>query len=135
MAERPPERVLVVEDDRAVTRVVSAALRSRGYAVHSVTTGEAALAAAEDEGPDVVVLDLGLPDIDGIEVCRRLRAWSTVPIIVVTAEGADGPRRGWGTGWSIRTHPTISHIHVPNGRRDRALTTPSARLAGGLAEA
>jgi len=89
MPDRGTDRVLVVEDDRAVTRVVSAALRNRGYSVHSATTGEAALVAAEKEGPDVVVLDLGLPDIDGIDVCRRLRAWSTVPIIVVTAEGAD----------------------------------------------
>ena len=89
MPDRGTDRVLVVEDDRAVTRVVSAALRNRGYSVHSATTGAAALVAAEKEGPDVVVLDLGLPDIDGIDVCRRLRAWSTVPIIVVTAEGAD----------------------------------------------
>ena len=89
MPDRGTDRILVVEDDRAVTRVVSAALRNRGYSVQSVTTGEAALVAAEKEGPDVVVLDLGLPDIDGVDVCRRLRAWSTVPIIVVTAEGAD----------------------------------------------
>jgi two-component system KDP operon response regulator KdpE len=89
MADRTTERVLVVEDDRAVTRVVSAALRNRGYAVTSATTGQAALEAAEQQDPDVVVLDLGLPDIDGIEVCSRLRAWSTVPIIVVTADGAD----------------------------------------------
>src|SRR5437879_2677386 len=88
MPDRGTDRILVVEDDRAVTRVVSAALRNRGYSVQSVTTGEAALVAAEKEGPDVVVLDLGLPDIDGVDVCRRLRAWSTVPIIVVTAEGA-----------------------------------------------
>jgi two-component system KDP operon response regulator KdpE len=89
MRDRGTDRILVVEDDRAVTRVVSAALRNRGYSVQSVTTGEAALVAAEKEAPDVVVLDLGLPDIDGVDVCRRLRAWSTVPIIVVTAEGAD----------------------------------------------
>jgi two-component system KDP operon response regulator KdpE len=83
------DSILLVEDDRAVTRVVSAALRARGYPVVSVTTGEAAVEAAEADPPAVVLLDLGLPDIDGLEVCRRIRAWSSVPIIVVTAEGAN----------------------------------------------
>lgn len=70
-------------------RIVTAALKARGYHVVAVPTGEAALAAAEKENPAVVLLDLGLPDIDGLDVCRRLRAWSTVPVIVVTADGAD----------------------------------------------
>jgi two-component system KDP operon response regulator KdpE len=82
-------RVLLVEDDRSVSRVVSAALRARGYQVVAVGSGEEALARAELELPDVVVLDLGLPDIDGVEVCRRLRVWSTVPVIVLTADGAE----------------------------------------------
>jgi two-component system KDP operon response regulator KdpE len=83
------ERLLLVEDDRSVARVVSAALRARGYAVELAGSGLAALAAAERETPAVVLLDLGLPDIDGLDVCRQLRSWSTVPIIVVTADGAD----------------------------------------------
>jgi two-component system KDP operon response regulator KdpE len=81
--------VLLVEDDRSVSRVVSAALRARGYEVVAVVSGEEALAFAERNLPDIVVLDLGLPDIDGVEVCRRLRAWSTVPVIVLSADGAD----------------------------------------------
>ena len=83
------ERLLIVEDDRSVARVVSAALKARGYTVELVTSGGAALQAAEREAPSVVLLDLGLPDIDGLDVCRELRRWSSVPIIVVTADGAD----------------------------------------------
>ena len=81
--------VLLVEDDRSVSRVVSAALRARGYDVVAVPSGAEALSRAERERPDVVVLDLGLPDIDGVEVCRRLREWSTVPVIVLTADGSE----------------------------------------------
>jgi two-component system KDP operon response regulator KdpE len=81
--------VLVVDDEMAILRVVGAGLRARGYEVLTAATGEAALASVAHNNPDVVVLDLGLPDIDGIEVCRRLRVWSAVPIIVLSAEGAD----------------------------------------------
>jgi len=89
MVEANDEHVLVVEDDRSMLRIVTAALRARGYSVASATTGEAALAIVSESPPSVVLLDLGLPDMDGLEVCRRLRDWSTVPIIVVTADGAD----------------------------------------------
>jgi two-component system KDP operon response regulator KdpE len=89
MAKAPPETILIVEDDPSVTRVLRAALLTRGYAVCAAETGQAALDAAERENPAVILLDLGLPDLDGLDVCRTLRAWSKVPIIVVTAEGAD----------------------------------------------
>jgi two-component system KDP operon response regulator KdpE len=82
-------RILVVDDEPAIVRVLSTALKSRGYRVTAAATGGAALEQAALHSPDVVVLDLGLPDIDGIEVCRRLREWSDVPIIVLTAEGAE----------------------------------------------
>jgi two-component system KDP operon response regulator KdpE len=81
--------VLVVEDDRAVARVVAAALRARGYRAITAATGELGLSRVAEELPAVIVLDLRLPDIDGIEVCRRIRSWSDVPIIVLTAEGSD----------------------------------------------
>lgn len=83
------ETILLVEDDRAVARVVTASLKAHGYGVVAVATGADALERVEHDSPDLVLLDLGLPDVDGIEVCRRLRGWSTVPIVVVTAEGAD----------------------------------------------
>ena len=80
---------MIVEDDRSVGRVVAAALRARGFRAVTSPTGEQALARLEDEQPAVVVLDLGLPDLDGIEVCRRIRASSEVPIIVLTADSSD----------------------------------------------
>jgi two-component system KDP operon response regulator KdpE len=89
MADRRGETILLVEDDRSMTRIVSAALKARGYTVVAVATGEAALASAERDNPAVVLLDLGLPDIDGLDVCRQLRSWSTVPVIVLTADEAD----------------------------------------------
>ena len=81
--------VLVVEDDPSVAEVLVAALESRGYRVRGVAGGHAALDAAALESPDLVILDLGLPDIDGIEVCRLLRRWSKNPIIVLSADGAE----------------------------------------------
>ena len=89
MANPSPDLVLVVEDDPAMMKVVSAALRNRGYGVVEAVNGEAALRAAEQEKIDVILLDLGLPDIDGIDICRRVRGWSNVPIIVVTVDAAD----------------------------------------------
>jgi two-component system KDP operon response regulator KdpE len=81
--------VLVVDDEPAILRAVGAALRARGYRVLVASNGTDAVAIAAGDEPDVIVLDLGLPDIDGIEVCRRVREWSEVPIIVLSAEGSD----------------------------------------------
>jgi two-component system KDP operon response regulator KdpE len=83
------ELVLVVDDEVGIVRALTAALRARGHDVVAAETGTDALSAATARTPAVVILDLGLPDIDGIEVCRRLRQWSDVPIIVLTAEGAE----------------------------------------------
>lgn len=82
-------RVLVVDDEPAILRAVRAGLAAREYTVTTATTGREALASITTEVPDVVVLDLGLPDIDGIEVCRSVRAWSDVPIIVLSAESTE----------------------------------------------
>ena len=78
-------RVLVVEDDVPLRRALSTNLTARGYDVDVVGTGEEALANAARVHPDVVLLDLGLPGIDGIEVVRGLRGWSRVPIVVLSA--------------------------------------------------
>jgi two-component system, OmpR family, KDP operon response regulator KdpE len=82
-------RVLVVDDEPALLRAVGAALKARDYDVETVATGQAAIDAIALTPPDVVVLDLGLPDLDGIEVCRRVREWSDVPIVVLSAEGSE----------------------------------------------
>src|SRR3954451_7639141 len=78
-------RVLVVEDDEAIADVLSRSLRAEGHEVRSAGDGAEALTAAEQFAPDLVVLDLGLPRLDGMEVCRRLRAESDVPILMLTA--------------------------------------------------
>jgi two-component system KDP operon response regulator KdpE len=83
------ETVLVVDDEAAIVRALKAALTARGYHVLTAATGQLALDTTALESPDVVVLDLGLPDIDGVEVCRRIREWSEVPIVVLSAEGSD----------------------------------------------
>ena len=85
-------RVLVVEDDEAIADVLRRTLRQEGHEVRSSADGIDALVAAEEFVPDVVILDLGLPDLDGVEVCRRLRAESDVPILILTARGELGDR-------------------------------------------
>ena len=79
--------VLVIEDDESVSTVLELAFSARGYAVEPTATGVAGMAAASRLVPDVVVLDLGLPDVDGIDVCRQLRRWYANPILVLTADG------------------------------------------------
>jgi two-component system KDP operon response regulator KdpE len=78
-------RVLVVDDEPPIVRAVAANLRVRGYEVLTAASGDAALAAVEAHQPDCIVLDLGLPGIGGLEVLRRLRTWTEVPVVVLTA--------------------------------------------------
>ena len=78
-------RVLLVDDDAPLLRALAINLRSRGWAVTTSSDGRSALERAADSRPDVIVLDLGLPDIDGQEVITRLRVWSSTPIVVLTA--------------------------------------------------
>jgi two-component system, OmpR family, KDP operon response regulator KdpE len=77
-------RVLVVDDEQSIRRAVGRALTARGYRVELATDGEEALAVAAAFQPDLVVLDLNLPALDGLEVCRQLRGWSSVPILVLS---------------------------------------------------
>jgi two-component system, OmpR family, KDP operon response regulator KdpE len=82
-------RVLVVDDEPQIRRALSTNLRARGYEVELAATGEEALQLVVDRHPDVVVLDLGLPGIDGLEVVRSLRTWSRVPIVVLSVREAE----------------------------------------------
>ncbi len=79
------QRVLVVDDDPTLRRTLRINLRARGYEVEEVGSGRDALATVADAVPDLVVLDLGLPDIDGVEVLRRIRERSRVPVVVLSA--------------------------------------------------
>jgi len=81
--------VLVVEDEASIASFVALYLKNAGYSVRTVASGGEALAHAESERPDLIVLDLMLPDIDGIEVCRRIRKTSDVPMLMLTARDED----------------------------------------------
>src|SRR5687768_17571791 len=76
--------VLVVDDEPQIVRALKVTLEATNYTVESAHTGEEGLALAASRRPELVVLDLGLPDIEGTEVIRRLRAWSKVPVIVLS---------------------------------------------------
>jgi len=82
-------RVLVIDDDPALLRALRVSLNLKGHEVVTAATGEQGIAQAALASPDVIVLDLGLPDIDGINVCKRVRQWDDVPIIVLSAVGSE----------------------------------------------
>jgi len=82
-------RILVIEDEPQIRRFLRATLTANGYALVEVGTAEEGLRAVAAAPPDLVILDLGLPDLDGLEVTRRLREWSAVPIIVLSARGQE----------------------------------------------
>ena len=82
-------RILAVDDEPQILRALATNLRARGYEVELAQTGEAALATAARKHPDLVILDLGLPGIDGVEVIRGLRGWTSVPIIVLSVRDAE----------------------------------------------
>jgi two-component system KDP operon response regulator KdpE len=82
-------RVLVVDDEPQIRRSLRVALRANGYEVEEAATGEAALEVAAALAPDLVILDLSLPDMDGVQVCRRLREWTQLPVIILSAHGDD----------------------------------------------
>jgi two-component system KDP operon response regulator KdpE len=84
--------VLVVDDERPIRRFLRAGLEAQGYRVFDVANGADALAQAATRAPDLVLLDLGLPDVDGFEVVRRIREWSRVPVIVLSARGQDADK-------------------------------------------
>ena len=92
MTETATQRILVVDDDPTISDVVARYLRGDGYDVAVALDGQAALDQAAESYPDLVVLDLMLPKIDGLEVCRRLRALGDVPIIMLTAKGEEMDR-------------------------------------------
>ena len=82
-------RVLAVDDDQALLRVLRIGLSALGHTVLVASTGEQGVSQAAIGSPDIIVLDLGLPDLDGMEVCRRIRQWSEVPVIVLSADGTE----------------------------------------------
>ncbi len=82
-------KILVIEDEAAIRRFLRAGLSDSGYQLLEAESGEEGVRQVASHNPDVVLLDLGLPDIDGLEVTRRIREWSNVPIIVISARGQE----------------------------------------------
>jgi two-component system KDP operon response regulator KdpE len=85
-------RILVVDDEPNIIGTITPLLRGRGYEVSAAMSGRGALDAAERDAPDLVILDLGLPDMDGVEVCRQLRQAAATPILVLSAREAEGDK-------------------------------------------
>ena len=82
-------QILVIDDDPSLLGVCKVGLEALGHVVRTAETGSEGLIEAATRSPDVIVLDLGLPDLDGLEVCKRIRHWSDVPIIVLSADGSE----------------------------------------------
>jgi two-component system, OmpR family, KDP operon response regulator KdpE len=89
MTDLPRVTVLLVEDDSQIRRFLRASLSSQGYRLLEATSGEEGLSLAASQRPDLIILDLGLPDLDGLEVTRRLRQWTTTPVLVLSARGKE----------------------------------------------
>ena len=87
-------RILIVDDEPNILATVAPLLRTRGYDVFSAMSGRAGLESVERDKPDLIVLDLGLPDMDGVDVCRQIRETLNVPILVLSARGAEGDKVG-----------------------------------------
>lgn len=81
--------ILVVEDDKPIRKLITTTLETQGYKYHTAETGEASILEAVSSQPDLMILDLGLPDMDGVDIIRKVRAWSNLPIIVVSARSED----------------------------------------------
>ena len=86
--------ILVVEDDKPVRTLITTTLKANGYRFIEALTGEEAILQATSHNPDVILLDLGLPDMDGVEIIRKVRSWSNMPIIVISARSEDSDKIG-----------------------------------------
>ena len=85
-------RVLVVDDEPAIRRFLRVSLAAHGYAIFEADCGEAAMVAAAADRPDLIILDLGLPDLNGVEVTRRLREWTRIPIVILSVRGQEADK-------------------------------------------
>src|SRR5690349_8447885 len=85
-------RILVVDDEPNIIATISPLLRSRGYEVLTAMTGRAALDVADRDKPDLIILELGLPDMAGVDVCRHIRQATSTPILILSARGAEGDK-------------------------------------------
>ena len=90
--------ILVVEDDSAVRNLIVTTLETQDYKYHTASKGSEAILEAVSQKPDVVLLDLGLPDMDGIDIIKKIRSWSNMPIIVISARSEDRDKIDYASG-------------------------------------
>ncbi len=86
------QKILIVDDEKAIQRFLKSALSGGEFTIYEAGTGQEALAAATQLRPDLIILDLGLPDMDGVEVIRRLREWTNIPVIVLSVREREGDK-------------------------------------------
>jgi DNA-binding response OmpR family regulator len=129
MAQRGARNILVVEDEEPIAAAVAARLRSEGYAVEIASDGRAGVETCERTKPDLVVLDLMLPELDGLEVCRRIRKSAAVPILMLTARDTEtdtvvGLEVGADDYMTKPFSPRelVARVHALLRRADRAVT-------------
>lgn len=142
MSESKP-RILVVDDEPPIRRLLRASLTSQGFVMLEASTGEEAIRATAMERPDVMILDLGLPDIDGVNVTRKVRDWSNIPIIVLSARGMEQDKiaaldagaddyltKPFGMGELLaRIRVALRHLNPPTGDPTYSSGTLSVDLA------
>jgi two-component system KDP operon response regulator KdpE len=136
------QRILVVDDERQITRVLSRGLTAKGYEVHIAADGEIALQTFKDWPPDLVVTDLFMPNMNGLELCRQLRAFSEVPIIVLSVKGEERAKvealdagaddyvtKPFGIDELLaRIRATLRRVPLVNGTRTDVLETGAFRI-------
>ncbi|WP_324579329.1 response regulator [Plasticicumulans sp.] len=139
MIQPPKPVLLVVEDELAIRRFLRTALRAQGYTLFEAATGTEALTLAAQERPDLILLDLGLPDLDGLDVLGRLREWSTVPVIILSARGQEADKvRGLDAGADdylakpFGVPELLARLRVALRHRSRSGTADPVFTAGGL---
>ena len=132
-------RILVVDDEPNILGTLAPLLRSRGYEVHTAMSGRAAIEAVDRDKPDLVVLDLGLPDIDGVEVCRVIRESQTIPILVLSARGGESDKvRALDTGADdyvtkpFGAEELVARVRVALRRTDSPSPPSEPIVRGGL---
>ncbi|MBU4438115.1 MAG: response regulator transcription factor [Acetobacterium sp.] len=86
--------ILVVEDDKAIRKLITTTMETQGYQYLTAETGEGSILVAVSKRPDIIILDLGLPDMDGVDIIKKVRTWSNMPIIVVSARSEDHDKIG-----------------------------------------
>jgi two-component system KDP operon response regulator KdpE len=134
-----PPKILIVDDEPSILATVAPLLRSRGYDVLTAMSGRAAIEIVERDKPDLIVLDLGLPDLDGVEVCRAVREHSSTPILVLSARGAEGDKvRALDTGADdyvtkpFGTEELVARIRAALRRSESPSPSSEPIVRGGL---